>query len=160
MGKAPHAGGLLEEHAMPDSDTPRIRVLVADDHPAFRQVTVTLLSRRPNVEIVAVCGDGQDALDRCVELSPDVALVDMHMPRLDGVELIRRARLLAPGVGMIVLSGTAESPDVEAAFDAGAAGYLVKLANFDELIRGIETVAAGQRYLSPAVPPPASGFAG
>jgi DNA-binding NarL/FixJ family response regulator len=128
-----------------------IRILVADDHAVVRQGLRTFLELQDDMEVVAEAADGEEAVARALELVPDVALVDLKMPRLDGLEAIRRLRAKAPATRVIVLTSFLDDDSVLPAVRAGAAGYLLKDVEPQELARAIRTVHAGEALLSPAV---------
>lgn len=127
---------------MPDDDEP-VRVLVADDHPVFRDGLAVLLGSVPGIEVVGTAADGVDAVDAAVRLLPDVVVMDVQMPRLNGVDATRRLATEAPSVGVVVLTMSEDDGTVFAAVRAGARGYLVKGAEQDEIVRAITTVAGG-----------------
>jgi DNA-binding NarL/FixJ family response regulator len=128
-----------------------IRVLVADDHAVVRQGLRTLLELQEDVEVVAEAADGEEAVARARETEPDVALVDLVMPRLDGVGTIGRLRAVSPATRSIVLTSFLDEDSLLPAIRAGAAGYLLKDVEPAELVRAIRTVHAGEALLSPAV---------
>ncbi len=128
-----------------------IRVVLADDHTLVRAGIRALLEASGKVEVVAEAGDGREALERVLEQRPDVALIDVGMPGLNGLELARRLAAEAPRVRVIVLSMHAEASYVSQALKAGVAGYLVKGASVSELPLAIESVVRGDTYLSPRI---------
>ncbi len=128
-----------------------IRVLVADDHAVVRQGLRTLLELQEDIDVVGEAADGEEAVARAAELRPDVALVDLVMPRLDGVGTIVRLREVSPATRAIVLTSFLDEESLLPAVRAGAAGYLLKDVQPQELVRAIRTVHAGDALLSPAV---------
>ena len=128
-----------------------IRVLVVDDQALVREGLVTILRLTDGVEVVGAAGDGETAVAMAAAARPDVVLMDLRMPRLDGVEATRRIRSTQPGVEIIVLTTYADDDSVFGALQAGARGYLTKDAGPDELKRAIEEVHAGHALLDPAV---------
>jgi NarL family two-component system response regulator LiaR len=128
-----------------------IRVLVADDHAVVRQGLRTLLELQDDLEVVAEAADGLEAVDRAREHLPDVALVDLVMPRLDGVGTIRRLREVSPATRAIVLTSFLDEDSLLPAIRAGAVGYLLKDVQPQELVRAIRTVHAGGALLGPSV---------
>jgi len=128
-----------------------IRVLIADDHAVVRQGLRTFLDLQPDVEVAGEAADGEEAVEAAGRLSPDVVLLDLAMPRLDGVAALPRLREAAPAARVIVLTSFGEDDRVFAALRAGAAGFLLKDVEPAELVRGIRTAHAGQAPLSPAV---------
>lgn len=127
-----------------------IRLVIADDHPVVRAGLVGLLSDEPGFEVVGEASDGEQAVRIAAATSPDVVLMDLRMPRVDGVEAT--ARIAAEGTAKVLILTTYESDDqILAAIEAGASGYLLKAAPQDEIVAGIRSVADGQTALSPQV---------
>jgi DNA-binding NarL/FixJ family response regulator len=126
-----------------------IRVAVVDDHAIVRNGLVQLLSADPELEVVGAVGDGDAAVTLCSERRPDVALMDLSMPGMDGVEATRRILEAAPGVQVVVLTSFVDRERVLAALDAGAIGYLLKDSEPDELLRGVHAAARGESPLDP-----------
>jgi DNA-binding NarL/FixJ family response regulator len=125
-----------------------LTVLVADDHPAVL-AAVTALLRDAGLNIVGTARDGEEALAKILTRRPDVALVDVRMPRLEGIELTRRAAKEAPETSILLYSGYGDRALVTEALDAGARGFVLKEAPLDDLVRALETVAAGDQYIDP-----------
>ncbi|WP_306215665.1 response regulator transcription factor [Actinoplanes sp. RD1] len=128
--------------------TGELHVLVVDDHPVYRDGLRRLFG---DFAVVGEAGDGEEALAYVAAHPVDVVLMDLRMPRLDGVGAIRRLREVAPAVRVVVLSTYGEEDDVVAAVASGAAGYLLKDAARTELIEGVRAAARGERVLSPPV---------
>jgi DNA-binding NarL/FixJ family response regulator len=128
-----------------------IRVLIADDHAVVRQGLRTFLELQEEIEVVAEAADGVEALELVQRTEPDVALLDLVMPRLGGLEAIRRIREVAPATRVLVLTSFADDDTVLPAVRAGAAGYLLKDVQPPELVGAIRTVHAGEALLAPAV---------
>ena len=126
-----------------------IRVVVADDHAVVRAGLVQLLATFADVELVGAAGDGEEAVALCAERQPDVVLMDLEMPVLDGIEATRRIRSAQPGVAVVVLTSFSDRERILRALDAGAAGYLLKDAEPAELRRAIEAAARGEAPLDP-----------
>jgi DNA-binding NarL/FixJ family response regulator len=120
-----------------------------DDHAIVRNGLVQLLSSDPELEVVGAVGDGAAAVSLCAELHPDVALMDLSMPGMDGVEATSRIVESAPGVQVVVLTSFVDRERVLAALDAGAIGYLLKDAEPEELLRGVHAAARGESPLDP-----------
>lgn len=125
------------------------RVVVADDQTVVREGIVMLLGLLPGIEVVGSAGDGEEALRLVAELAPDIVLMDLRMPRCDGVEATRRVRTEHPGTQVVVLTTYADDDSLFPALRAGARGYLTKDADADELLRAIEDVMSGDAGLSP-----------
>ncbi len=123
------------------------RVLVADDHPLFREGLVAALGALPDVDVVGQCGNGREAVEQAVRLRPDVVVMDLHMPELGGVEATRRLSRECPGVAVLVLTMLEGDASVTAALRAGARGYLLKGADRAEIARALDAVASGGAFL-------------
>jgi two-component system, NarL family, response regulator LiaR len=128
-----------------------IRVLIADDHAVVRQGLRTFLELQDDIEVVADVCDGEEAVSAALEGRPDVVLMDLVMPRLDGIEATRRILSERPGTRVIALTSFLDDDKVLPAVRAGAAGYLLKDAEPGELVRAIRTVNDGEALLHPAV---------
>ncbi|MDF1606296.1 response regulator transcription factor [Nocardioides sp. YIM 152315] len=120
-----------------------VRVLIADDHPVFRDGLASLLGTQPDVTVVATAGDGAEAVALASEHRPDVVVMDLQMPVMNGIDATRRLTETQPGVRVLVFTMGEEDGTVLAAMRAGARGYLVKGASQDEVARAISTVQAG-----------------
>jgi DNA-binding NarL/FixJ family response regulator len=126
-----------------------IRVLLADDQRVVREGLGTLLGLLEGIELVATAADGEEALALSARHDPDVVLMDLRMPRMDGIEAIRR--LAARGTSSIALTTYADDASVLGALRAGARGYLTKDAGADEILAAVEAVARGEAALDPAI---------
>ncbi|MGW5368133.1 response regulator transcription factor [Streptomyces sp. NPDC004009] len=127
------------------------RVVVADDQTVVREGIVMLLGLLPGLEVVGSAGDGEEAVRLVAELAPDVVLMDLRMPRCDGVEATRRIRSEYPGTQVVVLTTFGDDDSLFPALHAGARGYLTKDAGGDEIVRAVESVLSGEAGLSPSV---------
>ena len=128
-----------------------VRVLAADDQRVVREGLAMLLGLLPDVEVVGTAADGEEVLALAAELRPDVILMDLRMPRMDGVEATRRLRERDPAVKVVVLTTYADDRSVLDALRAGALGYLTKDAGAAEIQQALHRVAGGQAALDPAV---------
>jgi DNA-binding NarL/FixJ family response regulator len=127
------------------------RVVVADDQTVVREGIVMLLGLLPGIEVVGAAGDGDEAVRLVAELAPDVVLMDLRMPRCDGVEATRRIRAEHPGTQVVVLTTYADDESLFPALRAGARGYLTKDAGGDEIVRAVRSVLSGDAGLSPSI---------
>lgn len=125
----------------------RIRVLLADDHPVVREGLAALINRRPDMMVVAEAASGQEAVDLFRDRQPDVALIDLRMPGVDGVAAIAAIRKESPGARIMVLTTFDGDEDIYRALRAGAKGYLLKDAPRDVLLDSIRSVYQGKAYL-------------
>jgi DNA-binding NarL/FixJ family response regulator len=126
-----------------------IDVLLVDDHAMVRAGLARLLSAAGDVTVVAEAADGAEGARLAQEHGPDVALVDLAMPGVDGIEATRRIRAAAPGVAVVILTAFSDRQQILGALDAGAVGYLLKDADPDELLRGVRAAARGETPLDP-----------
>jgi len=128
-----------------------VKVLVADDHPLFRAGMRTLLDTEPRVHAVTEASTGAQAVAVALDVRPDVVVMDLHLPDLDGVEATRRILAGTPGTGVLVLTMSDDDATVAAALGAGARGYLLKEAGPAEILAAVISVAAGMTVLGTGV---------
>jgi DNA-binding NarL/FixJ family response regulator len=128
-----------------------LRVLLADDHPVFRKGMRALLASLPAAEVVGEAADGEQAVQLAAECRPDVVVMDLNMPGVNGVEATRRIVTARPETGVLVLTMFEDDDSVFAAMRAGARGYLVKGSDTDEVIRAITAVGSGEAIFGPSV---------
>lgn len=126
----------------------KIRVFLADDHKILRESLVILLSQKDNIEVVGAAGDGQEAYRKILELQPDIAVLDISIPRLNGLDLAERLRTELPGVKVVILTMHKSGEFVSKALCAGVRGYVLKDNALEELIECIELVYTNKIYLS------------
>jgi DNA-binding NarL/FixJ family response regulator len=131
--------------------TGRIRVLVADDHPVFRRGMRAILGAEPETEMVGEATDGEEAVVQTLKLRPDVVLMDLNMPKLNGVEATRRILDADPDVAILMLTMFDDDKSVFAAMRAGAHGYILKGADGAETLRAIHAAASGEAIFSPTI---------
>ena len=129
----------------------RLRILVVDDHDDFRRGLQALLEATPSVEVVGVSTNGATAVSMALDLQPDVIVMDLHMPELNGIEATERIVRSSPHIGVLVVTMMEDDESVFAAVRAGARGYLLKGARRPEIIRSIEAVGAGEVIFGPGV---------
>ena len=135
-----------------------MRIVVVDDHPVFRDGLIAVLAATPGCHVVGEASDGAEGVERVDALEPDIVIMDLHMPRLNGVEATRTIVGRHPGIGMLVLTMLENDESVFAALRAGARGYLVKGASRDEIRGAVEAVAAGGMFVGPAMARQVLGF--
>lgn len=128
-----------------------IRILLADDHPVVRDGLAAMLATQPDFEVVGEAGNGAEALTEAARLRPDVVLMDLEMPTLDGIEAIRRLRAADPAVQVVVLTAFDTDERIVGAIQAGAQGYLLKGAPRADIFAAIRTVSAGGALIPPVI---------
>lgn len=128
-----------------------MRILLADDHGIVRRGLKSLLESQPGYTVIGEAADGLEALRLCGELSPDLLIIDISMPMMNGIEVAARVQKLDPPPGVIILSMHVDESYIMRALGAGARGYLVKDATDEDLIPAIRAVASGKPFFSPAV---------
>ncbi|HFE66312.1 MAG TPA: response regulator transcription factor [Chloroflexi bacterium] len=128
-----------------------IRILLADDHAVLRQGMAQALNMQPDMNVVAQAGNGVEAVQLVQAHQPDVALLDINMPEMDGVEATRQITAVAPQTGVIILTMYRRDDYVVEAIKAGASGYLLKEVELDELLAAIRAVARGDAVMDPAI---------
>jgi DNA-binding NarL/FixJ family response regulator len=129
----------------------KIRVLIADDQALFRRGLYVVLGTEDNIEVVAEAENGEEAIKKAEELAPDVVLMDVRMPRIDGIEAARQIRDLAPTTKILMLTVSDEEDDLYEAIKAGANGYLLKEISVEEVAEAIRAVVQGQSLISPSM---------
>lgn len=128
---------------------PDVRVILADDHPVVRSGLVALLAAKDGIDVVAEAGDGQECLAAVERLSPDVVLMDLRMPRLDGAAATAAITSAHPATKVVVLTTYDEDADIVRAVEAGAVGYLLKDSGADQIVRAVRAAARGETVLAP-----------
>jgi len=129
----------------------KIRVLIADDHPAFREGLVRVLAEQQDMEVVAQASNGEEAVKLATQLTPDVAMLDISMPKLNGVEAAKAIKAACPKTAILIVSAYGHEPYVLGAIEAGASGYLLKDARIGELVAAVRALHAGETVLDPTV---------
>jgi len=129
----------------------KIRILVADDHAVVREGTRRILEREADMEVVAEAGDGEEAVEMAARHKPDVAIIDIAMPKLDGIEATRRIKTDYPAVTVLVLTAYDDEQFIFSLIEAGAAGYLLKNVRGRELVDAVRAVHAGDSVLHPSI---------
>ena len=128
-----------------------IRILIADDHAVVAEGLKRLIEAQPDMQVVAIVGDGREAVHRVGELDPDVVIMDLSMPELNGADATRVLLEQSPGRKVIVLSMYADHEYVRRALDSGALGYVVKRSAAKDVVDAIRAAHGGERYISPQV---------
>jgi DNA-binding NarL/FixJ family response regulator len=128
----------------------QVTCVVADDHPAVLEAVSEFLAQG-GIEVVARARDGEEALEKIEQRKPDVALVDVRMPKLDGIELARQAHRVSPDTGIVLYTGYGDRAQLTEALDAGVRGFVLKEAPMDDLLRALHSVAAGGTYVDPVL---------
>lgn len=126
-----------------------IQVLIADDHHIFRQGLVALMKNHPSYRVIAETGDGKQALDKIKKLKPDIAILDISMPKLSGLEIAKKIKTMKSNVQLIILTMYTEEEFFREAIDCGVKGYVLKDNSQEDLITALESVSNGKLYVSP-----------
>jgi two-component system, NarL family, response regulator LiaR len=129
----------------------KIKIIVADDHPLLRQALRNVLEEQPDFEIIAEASDGEDVVKLANELNPDIIIMDISMPNLNGIEATRQIKASHPLIAVLVLTIHSDSEHILSILQAGASGYLTKSVYGDEVIHAIRALAAGETVLAPAI---------
>jgi DNA-binding NarL/FixJ family response regulator len=129
----------------------KLRILIVDDHELVRRGARALVQARPGWRVVGEAANGSDAMEKAIKLKPDVAIVDISMPEMDGVEVVRQIREAVPDTKVLVLTMHESDQMVRRALEAGARGYLLKSDLADCLAKAVKTVSEGKRFLTPRV---------
>ncbi|MFC1994513.1 response regulator [Chloroflexota bacterium] len=129
----------------------RIKILIADDHAVLREGTRRILEQEQDLKVVAEAGDGEEAVALATSFKPDVAIVDIAMPKLDGIEVTRQIKALFPGIAVLILTAYDDDQFIFGLLDAGAAGYLLKSIRGRELVDAVRAVHAGESVLHPSI---------
>ena len=129
----------------------RIRILIADDHALMRDGIRRILERESDFDVVAEAGDGEEAVALIESLRPDVAIIDIAMPKVDGIEATKHVKASCPGTAVLILSAYDDDEFVFGLVEAGAAGYLLKSVRSQELVQAIRAIRAGESVLHPSV---------
>jgi DNA-binding NarL/FixJ family response regulator len=131
--------------------TKQIRLIIADDHPVVREGLTAILETQPDIDVLAEAADGAQAVELAVEMKPDVVLMDLQMPNLDGVEAIKQIKERVPETEVVVLTTYDSDEYIFRGIEAGARGYLLKGANKNELLGAIRAASRGEALLPPVV---------
>jgi DNA-binding NarL/FixJ family response regulator len=136
---------------VPETDSEPTRILLADDHAAFRSGLAALLGTVQGVEVIGEATTGEEAVILALRMQPDIVVMDLNMPDLDGIEATRRIVATSPHIAVLVLSMYEDDDQVFGALKAGARGYLLKGADRGELVRAIRSVSSGEAIFGPGI---------
>jgi NarL family two-component system response regulator LiaR len=139
----------IDKGMQPSQD--KIRILIADDHAVVREGTRQILEHEADLEVVAEACDGEETVSLATKFKPDIAIVDIAMPKLDGIEATRQIKELCPTVAVLILTAYDDDQFVFSLLEAGAAGYLLKSIRGRELVDAIRAVYAGESVLHPSI---------
>jgi DNA-binding NarL/FixJ family response regulator len=128
-----------------------IKILIADDHPVVREGLTAMISREPDFKVIGEAKDGIEAVDRAKELKPDIVLIDLRMPEMDGVEAIRQIAVTEPDIRFIILTTYSDDEYIFRGIEVGARAYLLKDAPRDDLFKAIRAVYRGESLIQPVV---------
>lgn len=129
----------------------KIKILIADDHAVVREGTRQILEQEPDLDVIALAGDGEEAVQLAGSFKPDVAIIDVAMPKLDGIEATKQIKGLYPAIAVLILSAYDDDQFVFGLLEAGAAGYILKTVRAGELIDAVRAVYAGESVLHPSI---------
>jgi len=129
----------------------KIKILIADDHAVVREGTRQILEREPDLDVIAEAADGEEAVRKAGSSRPDVAIIDIAMPGVDGIEATKQIKALCPAIAVLILTAYDDDQFVFGLLEAGAAGYLMKSVRGKELIDAVRQVYAGESVLHPAI---------
>ena len=130
---------------------PPLRLLLVDDHAVVRDGLAAIMNTEPGIELVATAGSGREAITACEQSNCDVALIDLLLPDMDGIELTAKLRLRWPKLAIVLLTSVADAQRARAALDAGAQGYLLKDTGADSLISALRAAARGETVLAQSI---------
>lgn len=129
----------------------KTRVMLADDHPLLRQALRQVLEKQPDIEVIAEASDGEEAVRFATELVPDVVIMDISMPNLNGLEATRRIKACCPAIGVLVLTVHSDNEHILGILQAGAGGYLTKSVYGDEVVHAVRALVCGETVLARSV---------
>ena len=129
----------------------RIKILIADDHAVVREGTRQILEHEQDLEVVAEAGDGEEAVELATRLKPDIAIIDIAMPKLDGIEATRQIKASCPSIAVLILTAYDDDQFIFSLLEAGAAGYLLKSVRGRELVDAVRAVYGGESVLHPSI---------
>ncbi|OGO59928.1 MAG: DNA-binding response regulator [Chloroflexi bacterium RBG_19FT_COMBO_47_15] len=130
---------------------PKTRILIADDHPLLREALCQVFSSQKDMEIVGQAGNGEEAIDLATQLKPDILVMDIMMPKFDGLEASRQIKKITPNTAILILTAYDDDNYVLGLLEAGATGYLMKSAKGQDLVEAVRAVRAGESVLHPKI---------
>lgn len=130
---------------------PKTKILIADDHPLLREALCQVFSNQKDMEIVGQAGNGEEAIDLASQLKPDILVMDIMMPKFDGLEASRQIKKIAPNTAILILTAYDDDNYVLGLLEAGATGYLMKSAKGQDLVEAVRAVRAGESVLHPKI---------
>jgi NarL family two-component system response regulator LiaR len=130
---------------------PKTRILIADDHPLLREALCQVFSSQKDIEIVGEAGNGKEAIDLASQLKPDILIMDIMMPKFDGLEASRQIKRISPNTAILILTAYDDDNYVLGLLEAGATGYLMKSAKGQDLVEAVRAVRAGESVLHPKI---------
>lgn len=134
-----------------NEDEARLRILLAEDHAVVREGLKALVNSQPDMTVVGEAGDGRAAVDLAQELQPDLVIMDVSMPKMNGLEATERLKQICPQIKVLTLTRHADTGFMQQLFRAGASGYVLKQSAASELVRALRAIVAGNNYLDPAI---------
>jgi len=129
----------------------KIKILIADDHAVVREGTRQILEQEQDLEVVAEAGNGEEAVELATRFKPDIAIIDIAMPKVDGIEATRQIKALCPAIAVLILTAYDDDQFIFSLLEAGAAGYLLKSVHGRELVDAVRAVYAGESVLHPSI---------
>ena len=145
------ASRLTTDHYKLGEKSGKTRIMLADDHPLLRQALRDVLEKQHDFEVIAEASDGEEAIRLATELVPDVVIMDISMPKLDGLEATRQIKASRPAIAVLVLTVHSDSEHILSVLKAGAGGYLTKGVYGEEVIHAVRVLVCGETVLSPSV---------
>lgn len=142
---------MVEATSKSGSNRSKTRIMLADDHPLLRQALRDVLEKQPDFEVIAEASDGEEAVKLAAEMLPDVVIMDISMPTLNGLEATKQIKASNPSIAVLVLTVHSDSEHILSILQAGAGGYLTKSVYGDEVIHATRAMVSGETVLSPAV---------
>jgi len=129
----------------------KTRILIADDHPLLREALCQVLSKEQDMEVVGKAGDGEEVVKMASQLKPDVVIMDIIMPKFDGIEASKKIKATAPNIAILILTAYDDDNYVLGLLEAGAAGYLLKSARGQDMVEAVRAIQAGESVLHPEI---------